>query len=228
MRPARPKARGWARRWRAGRCRSRNRTPALMPSWVRKYRLSRRPASSSATVVRCRSLEPQSRISRSRKSSCCKSTKIATTKTIPPVANGARMGERTSCAICSGEGDGGCTCTVTGLFPGAGRLVEFVACCRWPPKRSSRSVRRPIVRPCTVVSLVSTVAWYCGRLVARLATCEPISPARARTTPNDSTTDNITAATRGSRMRRRRPTNGANKNDSSTARVIGSMTSRAK
>ena len=67
---------------------------ALMPSWVRKYLLSRRAPSSRAEVVRCRSVAPKSRISRSRRSSRCSRMKIVTTKTMPMVANGKSAGER--------------------------------------------------------------------------------------------------------------------------------------
>ena len=91
---------------------------ALIPSCgQRKKRLSRRAASSIATVVRCRSFEPNRRIRRSRKSSRCSSTKIATTKMIPAVASELRMGDRI-CFVSSSGAGGGC-CTWTGIAAGS-------------------------------------------------------------------------------------------------------------
>ena len=79
---------------------------ALIPSCVRKYRDSRRAASFIAAVVRCRSDDPNSRISRSRRSSRCSSTKIATISTIAVVDSGLTIGERTRSASSIGEGSG--------------------------------------------------------------------------------------------------------------------------
>ena len=68
--------------------------PVLTPSCDRKYRLSRRAASSIAIVVRCRSPAPNNRIIRSRRSSNCSSMNIATASTMPNVAMGDSTGLR--------------------------------------------------------------------------------------------------------------------------------------
>ena len=78
----------------------------LIANCVKKYRLRRRAASSSATVVRCRSLEPNSRISRSRRSSCCNRIKIATMMIMAVVASGLRTGEATRSISSNGDRSG--------------------------------------------------------------------------------------------------------------------------
>ena len=60
---------------------------AFIPSRLSRYRLSRCAVSSSALVVRCRSLRPNSRMKRSRRSACCNRMKIVTMNTMPVVAS---------------------------------------------------------------------------------------------------------------------------------------------
>ena len=67
---------------------------ALMPSWAMKNRLRRSPASSSASVVRCRSVEPKTRMKRSRRSSFCSRMNTATMNTRKVVSSGASTGSR--------------------------------------------------------------------------------------------------------------------------------------
>ena len=66
--------------------------PKLVASCVKKYRLSRSAASSIAAVVRCKSLLPNSRIIRSRRSSICMRMKIATTSTMNSELSGETTG----------------------------------------------------------------------------------------------------------------------------------------
>ena len=115
---------------------------ALSASWVRKKRLSRRAASSMAAVVRCRSLEPNSRIMRSRRSSRCSRMKISTTKIDAGVASGCRTGARKRARARAGVGSGWRTSTGRGLSRPSGAacagvcvgaergrgLSSFVAC----------------------------------------------------------------------------------------------------
>ena len=112
-----------------------------MPNCVRKYRLRRRAASSMATVVRCRSPEPNSRMSRSRRSSCCNRMNTATMRMIAAVASGFKTGDMMRSATSNGEGLGCRTSTGRGALlwssPGAARFscsASFLpAFCTSPP-----------------------------------------------------------------------------------------------
>ncbi len=149
---------------------------AFSASRLRKYRLSRRAASSIAVIVRSRSSAPNSRISRSRTSPCCSRMKIATTNTMPAVASGDSTGETTRSAISIGVAPGWWISTGIGLGAGAAADPAGAGCpsapaaCFAAPSsaalrarsicRSSRSMRpdrRPTVAPCTDCSLSCTV-----------------------------------------------------------------------
>ena len=94
---------------------------ALMANWARKYRPAAAPHRPCATVVRWRSREPKSRISRSRRSSCCIRTKTAMMMTMSRSEIGPRTGAKTALASSKGCAAGGRTATGIGCWPGAER-----------------------------------------------------------------------------------------------------------
>jgi hypothetical protein len=75
-------------------------------SCVMKYRDRRAAASSIATVVLWRSVDPNNRIRRSRRSSRCNRKKTATTSTMTVVSIGPTIGASTAAAVASGEAAG--------------------------------------------------------------------------------------------------------------------------
>ena len=131
----------------------------------RKYLLSRAAASSIARVVRCRSFDPNTRMNRSRKSSLCISTKIATIRTMIVVSSGPRIGASTVRAIMRGDV---LPCTIS---TGTGRLCPGptdawigdcgIAVIALPlPSCFVIDARRATAKTCTRSTLASIVlAW---------------------------------------------------------------------
>ncbi|GAV36422.1 hypothetical protein ROTAS13_04109 [Roseomonas sp. TAS13] len=87
---------------------------AFSITWARKKRLRRVVASSSAAVVRCRSPEPTSLMTRSRMSSRYSSRKTTKTATMPVVATGPTRGAITLWISSSVPGSGVWTSTGRG------------------------------------------------------------------------------------------------------------------
>jgi hypothetical protein len=224
-------------------------SPMTMPKAVftascdRKYLLSRWPASSSARVVRWRSFDPNRRMKRSRRSSRCISTKIATMRTMIVVSSGPRIGASTVRASVKGEVSFWITRTGTARAsspdPGEDWTIVVVVVVVGAAGVETGGLR--LIANCLVIAaslrtvklwtfstLASIVRAYCGALAVSAAAWLPISVPTIARRARAASTVRITAGARQMRKRWRKFTTGDSTNDSITASVIGISTLRAK
>ena len=133
--------------------------------------------------MRCRSVAPARRISRSRRSARCSRMKTATTKTMPAVVNGCTAGVSTCRTISMGVASG---CRIStrigwsllhciGRAGTAFRRGRAASSPNLRPASSSKAESRPSVTSRTDSIFRSTVAAYRGASAASPANCVPIS-----------------------------------------------------
>ena len=134
--------------------------------WVngaRKYRLRRWAPSLMASVVRCKSRDPASRIRRSLRSWRCDRKKMTNMTTSPAVVSGSTNGSSTRRTTCTGVASGWWTSTGVGLAGsslrvgasmaltcrGSATVYTSSAAAQMPPLGDAQSPMSTAPRPCS-------------------------------------------------------------------------------